>query len=234
MAYTTINKHTDHFNTVTYTGNGTDNHAITGVGFQPDWTWVKNRNTTASHLLCDVLTGVGKRLRSDTDGTLSNQADGLKSFDSDGFTTGTTGSINGNGNSHVAWNWKANGQGSANSDGTITTTYTSANTTAGFSIVTFTGNGTSGATVGHGLGAVPHMILVKRTDTTGSWQVYHQGAIDTSGDPWTDYMILNLTNAAQDGVNRWNDTAPTTSVFSLGNSTEVNGNGATYVAFVFS
>jgi hypothetical protein len=233
MAYTTINKHTDHFNTKLYTGNNST-QSITGVGFQPDFSWFKSRGTTTYHNLYDAVRGATKIIQSNTNSAEQTFSDGLTSFDSDGFSLGSRDDTNGASYSMVSWNWKANGQGSANSDGTITTTYTSANTTAGFSIVTFTGNGTSGATVGHGLGAVPHMLMVKRTDTTGSWQVYHQGAIDTSGDPWTDYMILNSTNAAQDGVNRWNDTAPTTSVFSLGNSTEVNASGGTYVAYVFS
>ena len=163
MAYTTINKHTDYFNTILYSGNSTDNRSITGVGFQPDWTWVKNRTGTSSHLLTDVLTGVGKRFRSDTDGALGDQANGLKSFDTDGYTAGTTGSINESGNSYVAWNWKAGTTGSGNTTGSGTyKTYSySVNTTAGFSIVKYIGNGSSGHTIPHHLGAVPKWILVK-------------------------------------------------------------------------
>ena len=236
MAYTTINKSTSYFNTKLYTGNGST-QSITGVGFQPDWLWIKSRGSTGNHRAHDVVRGVDKQLYpnlTNAEYTYSPNT-GVTSFDSDGFSLGNDAGQNTNNETYVAWNWLAGGsQGSSNTDGTINTTYTSANTTSGFSIVSYTGNGTSGATVGHGLGAVPHMIMVKRLDTTGSWQVYHQKAIDTSGDPWTDYMILNSSNAAQDGVNRWNDTAPTTSVFSLGNSTEVNANGGTYVAYVFS
>ena len=236
MAYTTINKSTDYFRTKLYTGNASV-RSITfdeSSNMQPDLIWLKGRTTTASWLSNDAVRGATKRLKIDMDSADSTASGMITSFDTNGFSLGTTSTSNENGASYVSYNWLANGQGSANSDGTITTTYTSANTTAGFSIVSYTGNGTSGATVGHGLGAKPHMLIVKRLDTTGSWQTYHQKAIDTSGNPETDYMILNLTNAAQDGVNRWNDTAPTTSVFSLGNSTEVNASGGTYIAYVFS
>jgi hypothetical protein len=233
MAYTTINKSTDYFNTKLYTGTGAT-RSITGIGFQPDWIWTKGRSgtySTESHKLYDAVRGTTKELRSDVNNAESTNSGGVTSFDSDGYGLGAGGGVNGASTTYVSWNWLANGQGSANSDGTITTTYTSANTTAGFSIVTYTGNGTSGATIGHGLGAVPNVIMVKRRDTTGRWQVYHSG---TSSSPQEKYLFLDGNEAQQDGTNRWNDTAPTSSVFSLGNSTEVNANSGTYVAYCFT
>ena len=158
MAYTTINKGTDHFNTKLYTGNGSTN-AITGVGFQPDWLWFKNRADTYNNHVFDVVRGVNQQLQVDSNGAESTYATSMTSFDSDGFTLGNNNNINYNGNNHVAWCWKAgNSQGSSNTDGSINTTYTSVNTTAGFSISKYTGTG-SNATIGHGLGAVPKMIV---------------------------------------------------------------------------
>ena len=129
MAYTTINKSTDYFNTKLYTGNGSDNNAITGVGFQPDMVWLKNRSTTNSHYLQDAVRTATKNLKVDGSDAEETRTGSLKSFDSDGFTLGTETAINGNGNNLVSWNWKANGAGSSNSDGSITSTV-SANTTA--------------------------------------------------------------------------------------------------------
>ena len=154
MAYTTINKSTDHFNTKLYTGNGST-QSITGVGFQPDWVWIKRRDSAASHELHDAVRGATKRLKSDATTAEYTDASTLTSFDSDGFSLGSGSLVNTNSASQVSWNWKANGQGSSNTDGSINTTYTSVNTTAGFSIVKWTGNGSDGATIGHGLGAVP-------------------------------------------------------------------------------
>ena len=226
MAYTTVNKSEDQFNTILWTGDGTSSRDITGVGFQPDWTWIKQRNGTFSHVLGNALSGDNKFLSSNANQAESTDSTKFRTFVSDGVQVGSHNSVNGNTNTYVSWNWKANGQGSANSDGTITTTYTSANTTSGFSIVSYTGNGTSGATVGHGLGAVPTWILVKRTDTTGSWQLYSAQSGSTA------YAILNSQNAFSTATNRWNDTDPTSSVFKGGNSTEVNASGGTYIAYV--
>ena len=165
MAYTTINDPTKYFNTVIYTGNGTDDHAITAVGFQPDFIWQKNRTDAVNHGLFDTVRGIGggsntKRLASNDNSSEDEASNTVKSVDSDGFTLGTNPNLNGSSDSNVAWNWLAGGTASSNTDGSITASV-SANTTAGFSICTFTGNGTSGATVGHGLGAVPKFIIVK-------------------------------------------------------------------------
>jgi hypothetical protein len=180
MAYTTINKSTDHFNTKLYTGNGGTN-AITGVGFQPDLVWIKDRDATGYHFWTDAVRGVTKTLFSNTTGAEGTEVNGLTAFGTDGFTVGAHSNINTNGRNIVSWNWKAaGGQGSSNTDGSINTTYTSVNTTAGFSISTYSGNGTAGATIGHGLGVVPKMIIVKnKTHAGGNWVVYHESLGNT-------------------------------------------------------
>ena len=230
MAYTTINKSTDYFNTKLYTGNGSSN-AITGVGFQPDWVWGKCRNDTHNHQVFDAVRGVHNRIRTDTNGAQTTSNESLKSFDSDGFTLGTQTNINQNSLTYASWNWKAGGgQGSANTDGSINTIYTSVNTTAGFSISRFDGTGAN-ATVGHGLGAVPKMIIVKNLDSEEAWTVYH-GA--NTSEPQTERLYLNLTNATSDSASSWNDTAPTSTVFTVGASGETNANGAATIAYCFS
>ena len=226
MAYITFQP-SDYFNTKLYTGNGSTN-AQTGVGFQPDWLWFKNRADTYNNHVFDVVRGVNQQLQVDSNGAESTYATSMTSFDSDGFTLGANNNINYNGNNHVAWCWKAgNSQGSSNTDGSINTTYTSVNTTAGFSISKYTGTG-SNATIGHGLGAVPKMILVKRTNTTGNWTMYHNsiGA--------TKYIYLNQTAVEATAAGIWNNTAPTSSVFSVGTDGEVNASGSTYIAYAFA
>jgi len=220
-----INKPSEYFNTKLWTGTGAEN-AITGVGFQPDWVWVKRREIK-DHNLYDAVRGATKFIESNTTDAEATDAQTLKSFDSDGFTLGTSTNVNANAGIYASWNWLANGSGVSNTDGSITSTV-SANTTSGFSVVTYTGNGTAGATVGHGLGSVPKTIFVKRTDTTGSWIVYHS----TLGA--TKYMVLNSTDAETTDIEGWNNTEPTSSVFSLGIGGAVNASGGTYVAYVFS
>jgi len=227
MAYTTINKSTDYFNTKLYTGNGTDNHAITGVGFQPDWVWLKARNQADYHYSLDAVRGVTKCIFQNDTSAESTFADSLKSFDSDGFTLGTSGDLNASSQTMASWNWKANGAGSSNTDGSITSTV-SANTTSGFSIVKWTGNSTSGATVGHGLGVVPKMIIVKTTARAGNWVTYHH----TLGA--TKYLELNNTGAVGTSTAAWNDTSPTSSVFSLGSWSNTNDNGYGMIAYCFA
>ena len=173
MAYTTINKSTDYFNTVLYTGNGSANNSITGVGFAPDLVWQKEEMVLMTMFGLIELEVQQKSIQSASSGaeqTSSSNQD-TQSLDSDGFTVGTPskfGGINANGGTSVAWNWKANGAGSSNTAGTINSTV-SANTTAGFSIVKYTGNGVSGATVGHGLGVAPKIVLIKKTSASDNW-----------------------------------------------------------------
>ena len=228
MPYTTINKSLDYFNTVLYTGNGASTHQITGVGFQPDWNWHKIRNDTDWHMVNDAVRGANYAIYPNATNAQGNVPTGLKSFDSDGFTVGSLPDSNQNNGNFVSWNWKANGQGSSNTDGSINTTYTSANTTAGFSIIQYTGNGSAGATIGHGLGTVPKMFIVKKISSTGAWNVYHEKIGNTGG------ISLDLTGGTDTNILYWNNTSPTSSVLSLGSSSQVNGSGVTYICYVFS
>jgi len=229
MAFTTINKSTDYMNTKLYTGNGSTNTAQTGVGFQPDWTWIKERSSTSSHILTDAVRGANKSLSSNLSGGQSTETQSLMSFDSDGFTVGSGGGVNENSQTYVAWNWKANGQGSSNTAGTINTTYTSVNTTSGFSIIQYTGNGSSGATIGHGLGVAPKLVIVKLTSGSGyDWGVYHASLGNTKN------LRLNLTDAEATSTAFWNDTTPSSSLVTLGNNATVNGSGSTYIAYCFA
>jgi len=215
------------FNPVLYTGNSST-LSVTGVGFQPDWTWIKLRSAVADHALYDVVRGVQKQLESNNTSAETTETNGLTAFGSDGFTVGTLGQVNGSGSTYVAWNWKANGAGVTNTAGTITSTV-SANTTSGFSVVTYTGNGTSGATVGHGLGVTPRMIIVKKRDTTISdWPVYHASVGATGA------LLLNLILGTNVATGYWNNTAPTSGVFSIGNSGDTNQTSAGYVAYCFA
>jgi hypothetical protein len=224
-----IENGSEYFDTVTYTGNGTSGRSVTGLEFQPDWTWIKQRSGANNHSLYDVVRGAQNLLISNT--TDPNQTDltGLLSFDSDGFSVGTATRVNANASTYVAWNWKAGGAAVTNTAGSITS-QVSASPTAGFSIVSYTGTGAN-ATVGHGLGVAPAMMIVKnRIDTTG-WLVYHH---KNTSSPETDYLQLNSTVATADLNTVWNDTAPTSSVINLGSNSWGNGSGDTHVAYCFS
>jgi len=229
MAYITFQP-SDYFNTKLFTGDGSSNRGITGVGFQPDLVWLKTRTSRAnSHVWIDAVRGTN-RLRSDSNAAEASVSGEFISFDSDGFTVtgGGANELNYNSVDYATWNWKANGQGSSNTDGSINTTYTSVNTTAGFSISQYTGTG-SAATIGHGLGAVPSVILCKNLDASANWLMYHstQGA--------TKYMVFNDTDAvAVSGGSAWNGTSPTSSVFSVGSGTTVNGSGNDMIAYCFA
>ncbi len=220
-----INKPDEYFNTKLYTGTGAT-HNITGVGFQPDWVWIKGRSVAYSHILHDVVRGSTKELKSNSTGAEGTDANGLTSFDSDGFSLGTGGAVNNNGTTYASWNWLAGGTASSNTDGSITSNV-SANTTSGFSIVSYTGTG-SAATVGHGLGAVPKMIIVKTRESLGNWVTYHgtQGA--------TKYLELNGTGAVGTSTAAFNDTEPTSSVFSLGTWSNTNDSGNDMIAYCFA
>ena len=186
MAYITFQPN-DYFNTKLFTGTGSSN-AVTGVGFQPDWVWIKNRSTTSSHIVQDVVRGATKQLYPDLNNAEVTGSDGVSSFDSDGFTVGTGASFNGNGNNIASWNWKAGGAASTNSNGSVSATV-SASTTSGFSVVKYT-NPSSGTpfTVGHGLGAAPKCIFVKNL-ASQNWGVWHTGL------GFGKYLQLNTTDA---------------------------------------
>ena len=226
MAYTTIKKPSDYFNTVTYTGNAST-LSVTGVGFQPDWTWIKDRNSAGDdHALYDAVRGTTKRIRSNQNDAENTQSDGLTSFDSDGFTVGTNGASNGDGQPFVAWNWLGANGTASNTDGSITSTV-SANTTSGFSIVSYTGTGAN-ATVGHSLNSAPKMIIFKNRTVARNWISYH----DSIGA--TKFMYFNLTNAETTDSTAFNNTAPTSSVFSLGSNVGGNESGSSMIAYCFA
>ena len=226
----------EHFNTVLYTAatsNGT--YQITGNGFQPDFSWVKNRDNAEKHLVFDSVRGntnmTDKFLAFDAvtaEGasgvggtTVTVNADGMQIEES---TIGA-GELYFNGRTYVMWNWKANGAGSQNTDGSINTTATSANVDAGFSISAYTGNATSGATVGHGLSKTPEWIIVSNRGQNGGHNQFHTALGPTKTAPLQSYEPVSTSS------NIWNDTAPTASVFSLGNNAAINGNNSTYMAY---
>jgi len=225
-----INKSSEYFNTKLYTGNAST-QSITGINFQSDMVWTKARSGTygtQDHAIIDVVRGVTKTIRPNKTTAEGTETNTITSFDTDGYTIGgDNGKFNQSSTEYVSWNWLAdNTSGSSNTDGSITSTV-SANTTSGFSIVSYTGTGSS-ATVGHGLGAVPKMFMVKRRDSSGSWQVYHgtQGA--------TKFLVLNQTGGVQTASSRWNNTEPTSSVFTVNTDPDVNGSSATYITYCFA
>tara|TARA_Y100001937_G_scaffold4779_2_gene6323 strand:- start:10465 stop:11511 length:1047 start_codon:yes stop_codon:yes gene_type:complete len=225
MPYTNIDKPIDYFEPKLYTGNAGTN-AITGLNFQPDWLWIKSTSRTDNHVLLDVLRGTN-RLRSNTTGAQADiSGDGFTSLDSNGFTlngSGGGGETNANSASFTSWNWRAGGSGSSNGDGDITSTV-SVNTTAGFSIVSHTGTGST-ATIGHGLGAVPKVIFSRKT-AVDNWFSYFSDIGPTK------YLLLEASDTTATSSNVFNDTAPTSSVFTKGGP--ANENAATYISYCFA
>jgi len=217
----------EHFNTVLYTGTGAT-QSITGVGFQPDWTWIKARSAARSNVLYDSVRGVTKQLISNLTNAESTASTSLTSFDSDGFSIGTSGAINTSSDTLVAWNWKAGGTAVSNTDGSITSSV-SANQDAGFSIVSYTGTGAN-ATVGHGLSSAPEMLIIKTRDSADNWPVYH--AYNTS-QPETDRLLLSTSDVTFDNATMFNDTAPTSSVFSVGTNVSTNKSGDNFICYAF-
>ena len=218
----------DYFDIDTYSGTSAA-HERSNFTFQPDFLWLKCRNVGESHFLFNVESGVTKYLRTDSTGAETTNSAYLTSFDADGFTLGTHENINETGETYVAWAWKANGSGVSNTYGSITSTV-SANTESGFSIVSYTGTG-SNATVGHGLSSAPEMVIVKRRDSTSDWVVYHTGLPSASYRIYLNYDLAQDSGAAASAT--WNDTDPTSTVFSIGTNVHVNVNTATYIAYCF-
>ena len=227
MSYTNgLDKPTDYFNTKLYTGNG-GAQSITGVGFQPDWVWLKRRDGSASHRLADSVRGTQKRLSSDSTNAESTETGLVTSFDSDGFTLNSSDvAFNGSSSTYVSWNWLAGGTASSNTDGSITSSV-SANTTAGFSIVSYTGTG-SAATVGHGLGVVPKIVLVKRRSQASNWCMYNVNVGNTKA------LYFNNDTVGATSTTFWNDTTPTSSVFTVGSDAATNGSSDTQIAYCFA
>jgi len=236
----TIDDPSAYFQIKLYSGNNTET-AITYDGnsnLQPDFIWAKSRTNTYWHDWRDTSRGINLRLASNTTDAEGTKSASYVSFDSNGFTLGDdiqggspANTTNSSGD-FVSWGWRVNsGTTSSNTDGSITSTV-QANTTAGFSIVLYTGIGTAGATIGHGLGKTPSVMIVKnRIDTGVDWPIYHAG--NTSA-PETEFLKLNTTEATIDTLSIWNDTAPTSSVFTVGTSNGTNGSGDNYVAYCFA
>jgi len=217
MAYTTIDNPELYFQTKTYTGNGTDDTSITLDGdenMQPDMVWMKSRsNSGYNHYLVDSLRGVTKALRPNLYNDEDTYSDAFKSFDSNGFTLDddtSNSEINQNTKTYVAWCWKESA-------------------TAGFDILTFTGNATSNQTISHNLSAVPKCFHIKRLDQASNWCSYHEGLGGANKN-----VFLNTTHASQTDTGIWNNTLPTSSVFSVGNNIDSNGNGASHVWYGWS
>jgi len=212
MSYTNgLDKPSDYFNSVLWTGTGSS-LANTGVGFQPDLTWIKGRSGATEHVLTDSVRGVTKELSSNDNGLEETVAQGLTAFGTDGFTVGTDGSYNTSSATYASWNWKKSA-------------------TSGFDIVTATGTG-SAKTIAHSLSAVPHVMISKeKSGSINDWTVYHH---KNTAAPETDSLILNETNVTADQNTHWNDTAPTSSVFTVGTGSVVNRNSSTYVYYLFA
>ena len=225
MAFTEIDKPSDYFNTKLYTGNGST-QSINGIGFQPDWVWIKERNNAASHKLYDIVRGATEVLESDGVGGEGTDVNGLTAFDSDGFSLGSSGSNNGSGDTYASWNWKAGGTASSNTDGSITSSV-SANQDAGFSIVSYTGTGST-ATVGHGLGVAPSFLIYKNRATTDSWNIQHDGL--TSYDY---YVRFNSTGAQNNDIDV-GAASPTSTVVTVGSHAQQNGSGNAMILYTFA
>ena len=213
-AYTTIDDPSAYFKVSLHTGNNTNDHAITfddtDTTMQPDLVWIKSRDNTEEHMLTDSVRPINNYLSSDNAGAEDVDSDNMQSLDSNGFTMGVRGSHNANTIKYVAWCWKESA-------------------TSGFDIVSYTGNDTA-RTISHSLSAVPHFIFA--TNRTGANnEIYHH---KNTSAPETDHLYLNTTAATADSNTRWNDTAPTSSVFSLGTSGNVNGGSQACIAYLWS
>ena len=221
----------DNFNTVTYTGTGSSN-SVTGVGFQPDWVWGKRRDSTGNHWLNDAVRGATKGLHSDSTNTEYTDATVMNAFNSDGFTVVSHAISNASSATYVAWNWLAStafsNDASATSVGTIDSSG-QVNATAGFSIVSYTGTGSAG-TIAHGLSAAPEMLIVKNRDTGRDWMVYHS-ALGATKRIWLNYTLGEDSGTAASAT--WNDTAPTSTVFSVGTNIHANESGDDFICYAF-
>ena len=222
-----INKPNEYFNTKLYTGNGST-QAVTGVGFQPDWVWIKDRSVGYNHALFDSVRGTTKLLQSNTTNA-EQTTSGVSSFDSDGFTLGSDIGMNQSSGSFASWNWLAGGTASSNTDGSITSSV-SANTDSGFSIVSYTGGGSFGDTVGHNLGAVPAMIIVKTRNATSSWYTWHKG----TGATDNQFMDFDTGALQTSGATIFDVSAMSSTTFTLGTNTDVNGSGSPKIAYCFA
>ena len=216
MAYTTIDDPSAYFKVQLWTGNVTADRAITfddtDTDMQPDFIWIKNRETAKNHIVVDSVRGVTKYLYANGTEVEGTDATRVTSVQSDGFTIGESTQTNANGEGNVAWCWKESA-------------------TSGFDIVTYTGNGTDDTDISHNLSAVPHLIIVKNLGANEDWNVYHH---KNTSAPETDFLELNDTDATADAADRWSDEVPTSSVFTIGDNSDVNQDATGFVAYLFS
>ena len=211
-----------------YTGTGSSLSVTNAGAFKPDLVWVKGRSGTTDHAWYDSVRGTTKQLESNTTTAETTETTGLTAFGTSGFTVGALAQMNTSAATYVGWQWQA-GQGStsSNTSGTITSTV-SVNAAAGFSVVTYSANAVN-ATVGHGLGVAPKMVIVKaRNDSGRSWATWHTSI------PNTQYLLLNSTAGAATDATFWNSTSPTSTVFSIGTNVDTNRSGNTYVAYCWA
>ena len=226
-AYTAVDDARLFFNPLLHTGNGSE-LVVSGVGFSPDLTWIKNRTNVDFHVLTDTVRGATNYLKSNDTTAETTNSEGLKSWQSDGYTLGTQNQVNEVSANFVGWNWKA-GTTAVPSGGTITPSACSFSATSGFGIYKYTGNGVSGATIAHGLGEVPTMMFVKRTDAgTLNWMNYNPYVGNDRA------LFLNLTNAPDVSGTYWNSVTPTSTLFTLGNAVGTNNSTDIYVAYVWT
>ena len=224
MAYTNIDSPKKYFEAKTYTGTGSS-QSIGGLSFSPDFTWIKRRDAANGHLLQDSVRGATNVLFSHSTSAEVSGGTYFTSFNSDGFTVTTDAASNASGGTYTSWNWDANGTGVSNNSGSITSTV-SANTTSGFSIVSYTGTG-SNATVGHSLGTAPSMVIVKNRSAVEDWTIYHSALGNTKFMDFT-------TGASQTSSTIWNNTSPTSTLFTVGTNSKVNGNTNNMIAYCFA
>ena len=236
MAYTTIDDPSEYFTTLLYTGNATDNRNLTNDAnagdFQPDWIWLKERSSTSSHQLMDSTRGSTPAVFSDSYSLEDDDANRLQAFQSNGFQVGTASTVNQDGITMVAWQWKCNGGTTSTNDASSTgvgsiDSVIQVNTDAGFSIVTYTGTGSNG-TVAHSLGVVPKFVIYKRRSAVENWGAYHTATGNTG------CCFLNLDIAKSSAAAYFNNTSPTSTTLGVGSSPAFNGNGSTYVAYCFA
>ena len=226
MAYTAIDKPSDYFFTKLWTGNDTA-QTITGIPFAPDFVWIKNRSTAESHTLVNTVVGANNFLKSNATSANNTNSEFLKSFTSDGYTLGNADEVNNGSNNIVGWNWKANGAGASNTDGSTDTIKTSASTASGVSISTYTGTG-SAATIGHGMGVAPTAIWIKKTSATEQWFCWNQGLTAAGGFIKLDTDGATSTN---NSAFPWNPQATT---FGLSGDGATNADGVSYIAYCFA
>ena len=230
MAYSSIIKPSTLMNTVLYTGDGGTKN-ITGVGFQPDWIWIKSRSNTKNNALFDAVRGVTKRLSSNSDTLEATVSTSVTAFGSDGFSLGSDTTQNASGNTFVAWNWKAGTSVSGNTSGSGTAkAYSgSVNTTSGFSIIKYVGNGTAGHTIPHHLGVAPKTVICKSMSENRGWPIQHASLTSAA------YSIFLSTQGSQsNGSNSWNSTAASSSVVTLADNASNNKDGDSYIMYSFA